>query len=207
MRRALLTLIAAALAWLGSVGAARADFIVNIGGAVSGFAYPSTGVSVPLPKPGDTIIPVGALTQLTLPAGTFEVTNATGLPGANPSYTAYNFNVNQSPSWDWRFVIAAHGVSTDTVLLFGEAGTIESSQAAVAAEPEVQHFSATFTLTATTTLDFTVQDYFLPDNAGGVALRIAPTAVPEPASLGLFGVGAPLAAGYLARRRARPRTV
>ena len=36
----------------------------------------------------------------------------------------------------------------------------------------VKNFSATFTLTQTTTLDFMIEDYALSDNAGGVALDI-----------------------------------
>jgi hypothetical protein len=40
-------------------------------------------------------------------------------------------------------------------------------------------------LAQTTTLDFFTDDYFLPDNAGGVALKI----VPEPSTLLLLVAG------------------
>ena len=64
----------------------------------------------------------------------------------------------------------------------------------------------TFTLAATTTLDFFIVDGFLPDNLGGVSLDINPinSAVPEPSTwammiLGFAGVG------FMAyRRKSKP---
>jgi hypothetical protein len=54
-------------------------------------------------------------------------------------------------------------------------------------------FRETFTLTHTTKLDFLIDDYYLPDNGGGVTLDINPlgaSSVPEPAAVTMLGVAA-----------------
>ena len=59
----------------------------------------------------------------------------------------------------------------------------------------VAGYTDTLTLASTTKLDFFIIDYYLPDNAGGVALNITPlSTVPEPATwamtlLGFAGLG------------------
>ncbi len=89
--------------------------------------------------------------------------------------------------------------STRRVLGYYERGG-GSLAVAVAALPAVQNFSANFTLSQTTTLLFTLRDYYVPDNAGGISLNIAASPVPEPSITVLFaaGVGA-----LLLRRRTR----
>jgi hypothetical protein len=110
------------------------------------------------------------LDQLTLSAGSYKVTNASGLPGANPEFTAWRYN--SDPNWVWSMVIADN--ATDKVVAYTDAGGTQSTQAAIAAEPSVQNVSDGFILGATTTLDFMIRDYGLADNAGGVALDIHP---------------------------------
>ena len=150
-------------------GAIHAATIVNIDATLYGFAAPTD----PAPVPGQVISPIsnapgGALNQLTLPAGSYKVTNASGLPGANPNFTAWRYN--SAPNWVWSMVIADN--ATDKVVAYTDAGGVQSTQAAIAAEPSVQDVSDGFILGATTTLDFMIRDYDLPDNAGGVALDI-----------------------------------
>ncbi|MBI5418085.1 PEP-CTERM sorting domain-containing protein [Candidatus Poribacteria bacterium] len=70
----------------------------------------------------------------------------------------------------------------------------------IANHPGVQNFSRTFTLNNTTTLDFMIRDYYLPDNAGGVALNIH--AAPEPSTFILFIIGGGLV-GMVTYKRKR----
>jgi hypothetical protein len=156
--------------------------IVNIDSS-HGFIFDSGG-SDPAPAPGQHINPIGAPVELTLLAGTYKITNAYGLPGAD--YSAWSYNVSTS-SWGWAFVMA--DAATHNVILYGEAGR-GSSAAQVAALPAVQAFSQSFKLTDTTTLLFTLRDYFVPDNAGGISLNVKPiAAVPLPATAWLFLTG------------------
>ena len=187
----------------------RADNIVNIDATLYGYNFPTD----PAPVPGQIITPFslapgGVLNQLTLGAGTYTVRNAAGMVGANPNFTGYRFNGGTSANWAWAFVIS--DATTNQVLLYGEAGLIRNSQAEVVADPNVQNFSTTFTLTRTTTLNFMIRDYFLPDNAGGVALLIqpttAPTAVPEPATMTLLGTALVGVAAKVRKRRKANRT-
>ena len=172
----------AAVALLASSLLAQAQSIVNID-STHGFTYDSGG-SDPAPVPGQHINLIGTPVQLTLGPGTYAITNAAGLPGA--SFTAWSYNVGTS-SWAWAFVMADD--ATRKVLLYGEGGG-GSSAAAVAALPNVQNFSTTFELASTTTLAFTLRDYYVPDNAGGISLKISQvSAVPEPASFGLMTAG------------------
>ena len=181
---------------------ARAGYIVNIDAQVYGYRDPTD----PAPVPGQLIDPFslapgGVLNQLTLGAGDYTITNATGLPGANPGFNAWRYN-DGGNSWVWIFVLADD--ATDRVLFYGEAG-VGGSQGAVASHSDVQNFSATFSLAAPTTVNFMIRDYFLTDNAGGVALNIEPAAVeavPEPSSVILLTVGATLSVlGTRLRRR------
>lgn len=182
---------------------ARAGFIVNIDATLYGFAQPTD----PAPVPGQLIAPFslapgGALKQLALGAGDYTITNATGLLGANPGFTGWRFNAN--PNWVWNFVLADN--ATNRVVFYADAGGVLGTQAAIAAHPGVQNFSATFSLAAPTTVNFMVRDYFLPDNAGGVALsieRAAAVAVPEPSSFILLTVGAALSVLGTRLRRQR----
>ncbi len=158
-------------------GAAQA-VVVNVDATLHGYAYPTD----PAPVAGQVITPFnatgGPLNQLTLDAGTYDISNATGMAGANPGFTGWNF----SGGWVWSVVIAND--ANHQVVFYGDAGGVQTSQAAIAAQPDVQTFHGSFTLAQTTTLDFMVRDYYLPDNAGGYAVRITP--VPEPAAAWLL---------------------
>ncbi len=175
--------------------------IVNID-ATHGFNYVPGGGSDPAPMPGEQISFIGTPPTLSLAAGTYTITNATGKAGADPDLTAWSYNLYTS-SWAWGFVIATPG---GTVIDYGDSGVGGSSKASVADSPAVKNFSQTLTLAAPTTLAFTLRDYYVPDNGGGVALDIEPAggaaAVPEPATWAMFAGGFGLVGGTL-RRRAR----
>jgi len=157
----------------GSAGSRGA--IISIDATRYGFAFPTD----PAPTPGQTITPITnppgqPLNQMTVAAGTYQITNGTGQPGADSNFTGWRFNSN--PNWVWNFVIADN--ATNKVVFYGEADGVQGTQAAIAAQPAVQNYLATFTLPATTTLSFMIRDYFLPDNAGGMALNLQ--LIPEP---------------------------
>lgn len=197
-------LAAAGAAALLAVPAAASATIVNINAAVSGcdFAHCS-GQHV---GPGTVINSVISPTQLMLNAGSYTVTNANGMAGANPADTAWNFN-SGGPNWIWAFM--AINDSNLTVLLdsLPDAGiTVVSTQAAAAAQPDAVNYMGHFTLAQTTTIDFVTEDYYPPDNLGGVALNVqrdggAAPGVPEPATWGLMLVGFGGLGAVLRRRR------
>lgn len=189
--KAIVSIVAAAvLSQASPAGAA----IINIDATVYGYAFPTD----PAPVPGQIIAPFslapgGLLNQLTLPAGTYQVTNATGLSGADPSFTGWRYD--SGPDWTWSFVIAND--ANDAVVAYADCGATLTSQAAVAALPATQNVVDTFDLPVPTTLDFMIRDYFLPDNAGGVALNVQ--FVPEPGTLALFALSG---LALIRRRRA-----
>lgn len=171
--------------------------IINIDSS-HGFTYDGGG-SDPAPVPGQHLNLIGTPVQLTLAAGTYQITNAAGLPGA--SFNAWSYNVFTA-SWAWAFVIVND--STRNTILYAEAGG-GSSAAQVAALPAVQNFSTTLTLASTTTLDFTLRDYFVSDNAGGISLNITAvgTAVPEPSTELLIALALAMLSWAARRRRLR----
>ncbi len=173
--------------------------VVNID-ATHGFNY-DTGGSDPAPVAGQHINPIGSRIELALPAGEYAITNAfaAGLPGAD--FKAWSYNVGTS-SWTWAFLVA--DAASDNVIFWDSAGD-GSSADAVAALPAVQSYRRTLTLASPTTLLFTLRDYYVADNAGGISLDVSP--VPEPAALGLWAIGLG-AVGAAVRRRAGqpPRT-
>lgn len=183
-----------------AVAATPADAtIVNLG-ADLGFTY-NGGGSDPAPVAGQHINFMGSVPTLSLAAGTYQITNATGLAGANPDYTAWSYNVGTS-SWAWAFVVAD---SAGTVIDYQQAGS-GNDKASVAALPGVTNFHSTFTLAAATDVAFTLRDYYLNDNAGGLALNVQPVVqgVPEPAEWALLICGF-AGAGAMLRRHRAPR--
>lgn len=170
--------------------------IVNID-ATHGFTYDGGG-SDPAPLPGQHINPIGAPLLLTLDPGTYRLTNASGQPGAQ--FSAWSFNVGTS-SWAWAFL--TYDADTQRVLRYFEAGSLQSSAAAVAAQPAVQSFSEELVLTQRTVVGFTLRDYFVPDNAGGISVDVTPVPEPGPVAMLLAGLGT---LALLARRRAVRRS-
>jgi hypothetical protein len=178
-----------------------AGAIVQIDSTVYGCAFPQCSGG-PSSIPVGTVVNLAAFPklQLTLGPGTYNITNA----ATTGYYSAWNF----SGGWVWSFIMADD--ATSTVLLSDYVNIApQASQAAAAGATGVTTlrqltssttmtlpgtstagFIDTFTLASTTTLDFFADDYFLADNAGGVALNVTAASqegVPEPASVILCG--------------------
>jgi hypothetical protein len=192
-----------------AVGTTASAQIVNVDASVTGCANFAACSGAHLPAGafiGDLLSPV----QLILGPGTYTITNASLLPGADPQYSAWRFN--GADNWVWAFMMIND--ADKTVIVEGCCGAqVYNSQAAAAADPFAQNFFASFTLATTTTLDFITEDYYPPDNAGGVSLDIEPasktpistSAAPEPATLALLFPGVLLMGGMARRRRAAKR--
>jgi hypothetical protein len=155
------------------------------------------GTTVNLIHPGEP-----GLLQLTLGPGTYSITNA----ATSGTFEAWNFEgFPSSPNWVWSFLIGSdNGNGTATILKSDYVSGVFSTPDLAAAATGIttwdwqtqlsgtstKGFHDTLTLGATTTLDFFIDDYFLPDNGGGVALDIKPISpVPLPAGLPLFAAG------------------
>ncbi len=199
----------------GCCSAANAD-IIYINAQVNGASTAGGGPTNPDVLPGAYLPDIYApKNQLTLTAGTYLVTNA----ATSGTYSAWNYEgFPSSSNWAWSFLIADD--QTSTVLVDGWVDGTASTQAGVAgltgittwngntllSATSTAGFTYTLTLAQTTTLDFLIDDYYLPDNGGGVALNISPLAppsAPEPSTLTLFGIAA--ATIGIWRRIARPK--
>jgi len=159
--------------------------------------------------PGTTVALVNAgesvPLQLRLAAGTYTITNAQ----TSGAFSAWNFEgYPSSPNWAWSYIVGAdNGDGTATIVQTGgvlgiadtqadEAGltgTNTASYQTLLSGTTTAGYTNTLTLTTATTLDFFIDDGFLADNGGGVALNIEPqtSAVPETANAALLlaGVG------------------
>jgi hypothetical protein len=159
-------LILSLLAFVFLQPTASEAIVVNVAAAVSG-CTPCNGAH---PQPGDVIGSVIAPTQVTLEAGSYTVTNGDGLPGADPSFTAWSGS-SSGAGWIWDFLIIDH--ATNEVVLDSCCGTqVYPTQLGAATSLHATKFSKTFRLTHRTTLDFVVEDPFPTDNLGGVALVV-----------------------------------
>ena len=179
MNKLLLTLAASTAALLVSAPAFADPTIVNIS------AYDPTA-------PGDAPTPV---TQ-TFGPGTYTIAvigqAAGGLYNAW-SVAANNYGTptqNADGQWDERYNYVVGNNLANIVAVNPYAGQRFATAAdALAAFSGVL---STFTLTQTSAVTFGIPDYLFVDNTGGVSLGItqtSPASVPEPATVGLFGLG------------------
>jgi hypothetical protein len=179
LHKLLLPLAAAALAALSSTPAKAV--IVNIDATVSGCDISHcNGLHLP---PGSVLGAVINPVQLALGPGTYTITDGSGQLGANPSFTAWRYD--GGPDWVWSFMVVDD--ATKSVLVQGCCGLGFNTQAGAATQPFAQNYSTTLTLPSAKTVDFIIEDYYLPDNAGGITLQV--TSVPEPSSWLLIGCG------------------
>jgi len=200
--------------------------LIDAGGANGGWGCTTRFGGPPsLGQVGNTVTLVndnkpGPL-QLTLGPGTYQVTNASQTLG---NYSAWRFD-GGATDWAWSYVIASdNGNNTANVVKVGYFNAVLPDQNTwqnatnldsfywdngahlVSTSIATVNYHDTFSLAATTVLDFFIIDGFLPDNAGGVALEITPIgAVPIPAALPLF-LTAIAGLGSMARRRAEAKT-
>jgi PEP-CTERM motif len=181
--------------------------IVNIDAQQQGAASAAGGPNLPNVLPGATLTNIYTpKQQLTLAAGTYLITNA----DTSGYYSAWNFQgYPNTPNWVWSFIIADD--ATSKVLVDDYVSGVQPTQAAMAAvtgtttydgltplaATSTAGFQDTLTLAQSTTLDFLIDDYYLPDNGGGVSLSIQ--AVPEPTTAALLAIGS--IGLLLARRR------
>ena len=174
--------------------------IVNIDGAITGC---TTCNGSPHPVAGDTVGQLINPVLKSFSAGSYTVTNGFGMEGANPGYDAWRFNGSES-NWIWSFIIvdpATHKVVLDSL---PDDDAFVGSHSAVASASYALNYSGSFTLAADTQLAFITEDYYPYDNAGGVALNIAPTGVagvPEPAAWALLIGGFGMVGGMSRSRR------
>jgi hypothetical protein len=178
-------------------GAAQAQTVVNIkgfgdGAGVGGaYGYPLT--------PGTTITMINPV-HLSLKAGDYLLSDALGQPGA--LYDAWNYNANQSGTWDSHFYVAVQqGASSSYTLLLDALSnrdpacrnpncswsTEAQASAAFLATPAFR-----LHLAQDTVVSLSSTDYFLPDNLGGISVLVS--AVPEPPVLALMLAGLGLVA-------------
>lgn len=184
-------LAAAAFAAVAAAGAANADTLVNINGA--GSAGAGANISAYPVAPG-SIVSFFNPVLVDMAAGDYLLKDAWGQAGA--LYDAWNFEQSAPGSWTSHFVAAeVLGGGQYRVLVDGVALLDPTCKNHFCAWDTQAQASAAFLATPAfamhldhaMTVAFVSADYFLPDNLGGISLSV--TAVPEPASLGLFLLG------------------
>jgi hypothetical protein len=193
--------------------------IVNISGTANG--EQTGGADCDQACEGALIDPV----QVSFAAGTYTITDAfsptTGLQ-AGALYDAWNFESGNSQAWVWHWkallddgsdgstitpsTYAAHILLDVDASFTQDSFTTEAAAAAFGA----QTAPSTLTFATATVVDFVVNDYYLPDNAGGVSLDVEPAsassgAVPEPAAWVMALAGFLAVGGSLRRQMAMTR--
>jgi hypothetical protein len=201
-------------------GTASAGTIIDILGTVSGCNSCNAPTSI---EPGTTFASSTLQSPVTqsFAAGTYTVTNADPLSagGTPDTYSAWAFNGSgNGGNWVWSFVVASVSAGTATILMDDYTNEIEPTQSAQAlltgttdwdgttqlASTSTAGFTDTLTLPSATTLYFFIDDYYLPDNAGGVALNVTPSSsTPEPAAFLPLGTALLGLAFWRAKRRER----
>ena len=182
-----------------SAGLARADIIVNISGTANGEQVGNQSCSITCN--GALIDPV----QVTLGPGTYLITDAWSPTNSTALYGSWNFEAGNPTAWSWHWKVlyddgddgATIDPSNYASHLIADVDPTEAfSTAAAAALFGYNTAPLQIALSSTTTLDFIVNDYYLPDNAGGVSLDVHDefSSVPEAPTwtmmiAGLAGLG------------------
>ena len=167
-----------------SAGLARADIIVNISGTANGEQVGNQSCSITCN--GALIDPV----QVTLGPGTYLITDAWSPTNSTALYGSWNFEAGNPTAWAWHWKVlyddgddgATIDPSNYASHLIADVDPTEAfSTAAAAALFGYNTAPLQIALSSTTTLDFVVNDYYLPDNAGGVSLDVhdESSSVPE----------------------------
>lgn len=184
---------------LGS-SAAQAEGIVNI----KGYGSDGAGASIySYPVAPGTIVSLFNPVLVDFKAGDYLLSDAWGLAGA--LYNSWNFESPAPGSWGSHFV-AAESLGGGQYKLLVDGVTLleptcknhfcawdteaEATAAFLATPPFVMH------LDHDATVAFASADYYLPDNLGGISLKVSP--VPEPAAYLMTMAGI----AVLARRHA-----
>ncbi len=178
MNKVILTL-AASVAALSAAAPAFADpatTIVNVSAFDPNAAYN-------IPTPVTQTFGPGTYTVAVIGQAAGGLYNAWGVAAANYGTPAQTNDGN----WDERYTISYGNTTTDV--------NPYASQRFATATDALTAFAgvlSSFTLTQATAVTFSIPDFLWVDNAGGVSLGVTaqtPASVPEPATIGLFGLG------------------
>jgi hypothetical protein len=194
MKNTLLTLALATLVHAGSI-TLQIDATVNGCNDCNG-----TPANV---YPGATLGGLlGPTISLTLGPGSYTITNADTTPG--DKFSAWNFNSSDNPAWVWSFIVAndankvvlmddfIDGFYATQLAASGATGIVTMDGNTTLSATSTAAFTDTLVLASTTTVDFLIDDFFLGDNLGGVALNISGAGIgstaPEPSTLAMLGL-------------------
>lgn len=153
-------------------------------------------VDLPATNPANINLAAVPVTQ-TFAAGTYNVQVVGQAQGGQ--YDAWSQATPAGGNFTEKYLIAYNGNTT-----FIDPYNGQTFATALDALNSVASVVTSFTLTSASDVTFSIPDYFWSDNTGGVSLSVNPagstsTDVPEPAMVGLFGIG--VAALVLRSRR------